>query len=324
MFGYLKRKLRAFASRDQAVILTYHSVIDTPLPFPVWQHLERERFEEQIALIAQSFHPVSMAQLLEDRARGKMQPHSVAITFDDGFRNNLTVALPILRKYQVPMTLFATTAPLGTDNLLWPEHLLAILAATTQPTVRHAGQDYPTATSHSKTASYRVLCKAVKKLPPDEIPGALAALTKHAGLTEAQLRAHPLWAQLRFLSWEEIREMKASGLVEIGAHTVNHWRLTHLPDARARQEIDEAKTMLEKEAGPIRYFAYPHGVSGDYSETHRTQAVAAGYEAIFTALHYTVTPKTDPTAVPRLGIGSDMSLNDVVYLLHGGLARMER
>jgi peptidoglycan/xylan/chitin deacetylase (PgdA/CDA1 family) len=323
MLGQIKRKLRAFAARHHAVIVVYHSVVDTPLPFPIWQHHDRERFEEQIAFIASNFNCVSLSQLIADVKRGRMQPYSVVVTFDDGYRNNLATAFPILKKHGVPITLFLTTGLVGTERLLWPEHLACLIAATSQPAISFSGQEFPLATESDKAASYRTLARIIKRTPPDDIPVKLDELAAIANVSDAQMRAHPLWAQSRMLTWDEVRMLAKSGMVELGSHTMSHWRLTNLTDSRAHDELVESKKTLEREVGPIRYFAYPHGVDGDFSEPHRVQAVAAGYEAIFTAFHGTVTPRSDITALPRLGIGSDMTLAELDYLLHGGVARKE-
>lgn len=124
MLDALKHRIRRFAGRKQALVLTYHSIQKSPLPFSVWHHLAEEHFEAQIAYLAANFRCVSLSALLAQLATGRIEPYSVAITFDDGFRDNASTAFPILLRHQVPATIFLTTEFVGNTQLLcrtiWP------------------------------------------------------------------------------------------------------------------------------------------------------------------------------------------------------------
>ncbi len=119
--------------------------------------------------------------------------------------------------------------------------------------------------------------------------------------------------------------MAASDLVEIGSHTLLHPRLSRLSCDDARAEIINSKRLLEQHVGPVQFFAYPYGGRpGDFNEEHRAMATAAGYKAICTAMHGTVTPASDRYDLPRVSVSADTSYEEFDYLLHGGAAMMAR
>ncbi len=321
MINALKHRLRGFLARKHALILTYHSIQQQPLPFPVWHHLDAARFEAHIAYLARHFRCVPLSTLLGEMATGRIAPYTVALTFDDGYRDNLTVVLPVLQRFRVPATLFVTTGFVGGTQLLWPEQIACMLALTQVPVLDFADTRYTLADHAQKGSAYRQLARVFKNTPPDDIPAQLARLRQHAGVTTQQLHASAWHQSLQPLSWNEVHTLRDSGLFEFGAHTITHRRLSALPDAEAEREITEPKRILEQQLGPIRYFAYPHGSTGDFTDQHRAMAMRAGYTAVFTADSQTITSRTDPYAVPRAGLGAEMTQEEFAYLLHGGVAR---
>lgn len=321
MLNALKHRLRGFLAREHGLILTYHSIQTQPLPFPVWHHLDAARFEAHIAYLARHFRCVPLSVLLDEMTAGRIAPYTVALTFDDGYRDNLTVALPILQRFRVPATLFLTTGFVGGTQLLWPEQVACTLALTKMPILEFVNVRYALAGNAQKGIAYRQLARVFKNTPPDDIPERLATLLQCAEVTAEQLRASAWHRNLQPLDWNEVQILRGSGLFEFGAHTLTHRRLSALPDAEAEREIAAPKQILENHVGPVQYFAYPHGSTGDYTDEHRAMAVRAGYCAVFTADTQTVTSRTDPYAVPRAGVGAETTQDEFAYLVHGGAAR---
>lgn len=103
-------------------VLVYHSISAPPEPLPSNIDVAPARFEQQLRLLSRRFAVVPLVETLSERARNRQ----VAITFDDGFRDNLTVALPALEKYRLPMTLFVTAGFLDQDDYLSEEDLLEL------------------------------------------------------------------------------------------------------------------------------------------------------------------------------------------------------
>jgi len=324
MLQIIKHQVRSHLYRHEALILTYHGVLPEPLPFQVWHHLTVAEFEKQIAYLAKHFRCVSLSTLLDDLARGEVPPHTVAVTFDDGYRNNLTQALPVLSRYKVPATLFITSGLVGSKQMLWPEWAVCVLAQTRLSVLLFAGQEMTLDTVKSREASYRLIVSAFKTMPPENIQSAVDELIAAAGLTKAAIEGSKLGQIFRALSWDDVREMRDSGWFEFGAHTQNHWRLSKLDSSQALNEIYDPKALIEGQIGPIEYFAYPHGNPADFTTAHRTMAIEAGYRAVFTAVTNTVTPHSDLFELPRMGIGANTSFEQFKYALHGGVATSMR
>lgn len=103
-------------------VLVYHSISDRSEPLPSNIDVAPARFEQQLRLLSRRFAVVPLVETLSASARNR----AIAITFDDGFRDNLTVALPLLEKYRLPMTLFVTAGFLDQDDYLTEEELLEL------------------------------------------------------------------------------------------------------------------------------------------------------------------------------------------------------
>jgi peptidoglycan/xylan/chitin deacetylase (PgdA/CDA1 family) len=319
MLSRIKARVRGFMARSDAVVLTYHSVLKGAAPFSVWHHMNAAQFEEQIAYIARYRNCISVAELVRNLRQGKMQAYSVAVTFDDGFANNLHIALPILERYRVPATFFLTTGYLANSDLLWPERVVCILDLTRKTEIHHAGLRLILDSVADKAKAYRAVVDAYKLFSPEKVAEYLRSLMEAAAVTETDIQSHRMHEEYRMLSWEECRQMSQSGLVEFGSHTIRHSILTRISDEAAYDEIVQAKQILHSQHLIAPYFAYPNGGVNDYNLNHRRMAIEAGYDGVFSAICGTVTSKTDLYDIPRLSMGCDATLDQLAHALNGGI-----
>ncbi len=325
MLNSLKNRLRTFAARKHALILTYHSITSAPLPFVISHHLPVERFEEQVSLMAKHFRCVSLSTLIYEVKQGKIEPYTIAITFDDGFYNNFSVAYPILKRHGTPATIFLSVDYVDTQKLLWPEILAIALMSTEMKKITLDGLDLPLSSAREKADSYTALTRGFKGYTPTETSDRVDRILQLTGHNKNDLPHTPFFNHFRMLGWNEVHEMANSGLIDFGSHTLTHPRLARLPRAAAGAEIIESKQQLEQQLGAARYFAYPYGGRpGDFTEEHRDIAVAAGYEALFTAMHGTVTATSDAFDLRRVSVSANDPTEVFNYLLHGGAAMMSR
>lgn len=321
MLSAVKKSFRKYLSRHHAMILTYHSVVAKPLPFSLPQHLSVDHFEEQIRYLANNFRCVSLADLVNGIHEQRIEPYSVALTFDDGFANNYTTAYPILRKYNVPATIFVVASYVGSPNLIWPETVACILASTKSQNILLDGDCHPLASSNDKASTYRAITRSFRAHHPDHYNDRLELLMQLCDVQSDEIRDSSIYEQFRMLDRPEINELAASGLVEIASHTLNHWRLTQLTHEQAKHEITESKRLLEESTGIVRYLAYPYGgKENDFNDEHRQIAVQAGYDAIFACANNTITTTSDVYELPRVSIGTDITKPGFEYLLTGGVA----
>src|SRR5712692_999339 len=133
--GLWKRILRTWAERKAVIILTYHRVIekwDETLDYSQpGMVVTTSTFERQVAILKEHFEVVTLGALLADgvTATRPARPRCV-ITFDDGWRDNYDLAFPILRRRDIPATIFLATDFIGTDRAFWHTELLYLFTRT--------------------------------------------------------------------------------------------------------------------------------------------------------------------------------------------------
>ena len=122
-----KRKVSPHLSR-RFQILGYHKV--SPDEHPFFEPLPPDIFEKQMQFLKSCYRVMSLQELVDRSARGEVPERAVAITFDDGYRDNFELAFPILQKYQIPATIFLTTAFIDRQDILWNDKVCFALKRT--------------------------------------------------------------------------------------------------------------------------------------------------------------------------------------------------
>lgn len=277
----------------------YHGITDQPLPVHNWCHMPVCEFDEQMAFLAANYHPLSLSETAGRLAAGRSLPELTAcVTFDDGFRNNLTNALPVLRKHGIPCTVFVNTSLPDTGQPPWPEQLFSALVHTSQPSFAFRGSVLPLASATDRLSAYHGLMRALKQLPPAERQVEQASLLRSvsAGATD------PAFATL---TWPELFEFAKDSLVRVGSHAHTHELLTLCPPERQREELARSRDILRDRLGYCDLLAYPNG---DHSPGLRQLSRDLGYRAAVTTRQRLVSPGDDLFALDRIGIGAGRSL----------------
>lgn len=253
------------------VILIYHRVLDEPDPLRPGAVTVTE-FAGQMAALAQCFNVLPLAEAIERQAAGTLPPMAAAITFDDGYRDNLEQALPVLRQHDLPATVFITTGTLG--RCMWNDMAIELLRQA-PPQGFDSGElglgILPADNITERRASlFRVLAQ-LKTLPRTQRDNALEAL----------LQKHDVKRPVGLmLDAAGVRELHRAG-IDIGAHTVHHPILTRIPLQEAEAEIAGSRTALEDITGStVTLFAYPNGRPGvDYNGEHADLVRRLGFRA---------------------------------------------
>src|SRR5712691_11916957 len=242
-------------------ILVYHRVVpehDPLLPDLVCA----KEFDWQLEVLARWFTVLSLRDAAARLRSGTLPVRSACVTFDDGYADNVTVALPILRRRGVTATFFLATSFMH-GGRMWNDSVIE--------TIRRAQGD----TLDARCVGLDTLSISTIGLRRQAIGTLLAAL-KYLPLEERQRRVEELAAETSrslpsdlMMTVEQVRQLRASGM-EIGAHTVTHPILTQLNSERADSEIRDSKRRLEAITGnPVTLFAYPNGKPGrDYLREH--------------------------------------------------------
>jgi peptidoglycan/xylan/chitin deacetylase (PgdA/CDA1 family) len=267
-----------------AVVLLYHRVAEVAHD-PWGLAVAPARFAEQLEALAKRFSPVPLRELAARMDAGGLPPRSVALTFDDGYRDNLEAAEPLLARYGVPATIFVVSWYVGAGREFWWDELEAL----------------------SEPERFRELHAELQVLPHDERMARVAAMRD-----DVDRRTTPV----QTLREEELAQLAASEVVEIGSHTVTHAALPVLERKDRLDEMRASRERLEQLTGaPVRGLSYPYG-SWD-AETAEC-AEEAGFEYACTSAREVVGGGTTRFAIPRFPV-KDWSGEELTRRISGWL-----
>ncbi|MCI0547888.1 MAG: polysaccharide deacetylase family protein [Candidatus Rokubacteria bacterium] len=275
-------------------ILTYHRVNDEQDPF--LPALPTAVFEAQIGYVARAYCVLTVEELVERARRGELPRNAVAVTFDDGYRDNLTHAAPILARHRVPATIFLATGFIGSGEVPWFDRVaLALKGARAAAWTGPAGERILLDRPEARVAAVPRVTEALKRLPEDERRRMVARLLEELGPGEDGARKN------RMLDWDDVRALQGLGFT-VGAHTVSHPILSRVPLAQAREEIAGSRAMIEAATGRAPgAFAYPNGGADDYTAAVVDLVRQAGFTCAVTTRFGLNTGATPPLELRRGG-----------------------
>lgn len=285
-------RLAALRSAPGILIISYHRVLarNDPL-FPELPCATL--FEQQISVLSRAY-PIVRLDAAVDRLRaGALTGPVAAITFDDGYRDNFEVALPILRRLGVSATFFVATAYLN-GGCMFSDRIIEAVRNSKLDCADLKPLGLPTVSLRSgleRSHAMRGLCERVKYLPPEQRE---ATVERVAQILGSQTRPALM------MSSEQVRELHAAGM-SIGSHTHRHVILSTVDAAAARQEIDQAQHELSSITGERpSLFAYPNGIPGtDFDPSHFAMLQAAGIKAAVSSRAGFATASSGSYELPR-------------------------
>jgi peptidoglycan/xylan/chitin deacetylase (PgdA/CDA1 family) len=235
-------------------------IVDKPNGF--YPEISTDYFEKQITYLVKNYHVISMDELIDRVQKKKRIRRCVAITFDDGFKDNYKNAYPILRKHFIPATIFLTTGYIENQHAPWFIKLRYMFMKTKKTDLKlsiNKEMVLPMRTKEEKFAASERIMIYLKDSPNPKRLEMLDKLCMELGIDDFNEIDDLM------LSWDEIREMSKNG-ISFGAHTVNHPVLTKIPLNLVEEEIQQSKQTIEKIIDkPITGFAYPFGQAAQYS-----------------------------------------------------------
>lgn len=257
-------------------ILAYHGVCEDQLAHEPWMpgyFVTASVFEHQLRFLRQEANVLSLAEAARALAAGQLPERAVALTFDDGYANNLELALPILARHGVPATVFLSSHYIESGELypFLKIHLLGLPGA----------------------AGY-------KNEPIDTVLGRVdqAWRSNGRGLTDAQNRT------LRPLTVDEVHAAQRSGLLDFGAHTHSHCILRNESPVRREREIRLSLERVAQWTGqPATLFSYPNGEAGDFNAADQRVLREGGVEAAVTGIGGVNRPGAHPLSLLRFPVG---------------------
>jgi peptidoglycan/xylan/chitin deacetylase (PgdA/CDA1 family) len=272
-------------TRDGALILLYHRVIE-PEGDASGVCVSPANFARQLEVFKAMREVVPLA----DMTSGDVPPRAAAVTLDDGYRDNLKHAAPVLAAMGIPATLFVATGPVAEGGGFWwdeLEHLLRTAPQDAEPslTLDLFGQrrTFRVGGVLERRIARQHMFAWLQPLAPAEIGSALSAVRRWA---RAPVEGRAPEAD-RAMTPEELRAFAGTPGVTIGAHTRSHRSLRHADAAAQEAEIGGSRDDLAAWLGmEPTFFSYPFGVPG----AHLDDAVVARVRAAGFSLGVTTAP----------------------------------
>ena len=301
--------------RSRLTILCYHGIVRSALPIPDYCFLDVKHFESQMHWLARNRFPVvPLSEALPDLLMGRLTEPTVALTFDDGYRNNLDVALPILQKFNFPATIFVATGFIGSLKTIWPNRVLHALQSTAVEKVTWGGRSFQLSRIAGRKKANKLLQARVKELAPAAPDEAAAEIERLLHVPENPDMGHD--SPFAMMDRDEIRRGADSGLLEFGAHSVTHPILSALDDERVRREVKQSVQAIRLMVPqPSPCFAYPNGRPVDFDSRCISHLKENDIPFAVSTVEGTNRPGADAYRLARRGIGSDTTMLEFIAKL---------
>lgn len=305
-------RIRLLPPRPQPLILMYHRITDEELD-PWGNVVSPKNFREHLDVLRRTRHPIPLLEFVRKYQDGTLSSRAVAITFDDGYVDNLIAGKAHLAAVDMPATVFLATGYLGGREFWWDEITRLILVGPGPPMLditigseqirlnlegdarRETGwRAWLDSPRTARQAAYLAIWKRLRVIEPQARQSVMAELRDvFAGRCEKLVSG-------RSMTPEEVNVLVRDGLVAIGAHTVSHPVLTELNYVAIRRELVESKTTCEWLAGgEVCAFAYPFG---SLNAEVRAAVSDAGFTCACSTKFSPVRAGSDVFALPRIHV----------------------
>ena len=267
--------------------------------------MDAREFEAQMTWLKANFDVVSLREIT--RRQTRLDKNQVAITFDDGYFNNIDTVMPIMAKLDLPMTWFVTTEFVDNpDQLPWWDTIdLALEKCERAITLREpeVAGSYDPANARQRNWLNTALRRIVKGVTPERRDAIIAELAGQIGQQfELPENAFARPGEVAAVDFKR---------VDLGGHTASHPNLAVCSESARRQEVDHGKARLEQISGQkLSWFAYPFGGRGCFDQASAQTVKRAGFDGAVTLVPGTVAADTDPYLLPRIPVSGALSFTD--------------
>ncbi len=294
------------------IIITYHSVLPYSEKFESFDYrncVSTENFKKQLIFLKRKYNVIGFKEAERRLRDNKLSGYECVVSFDDGFRNNYTHALPLLKEMGLSAVFYVTTAFIGRQDMLWTEKVNAILlnAEVSKVNIHLDGLQTISLANRDERENASVKVRTYLKYKPRHVQESiLRELVDETGYEPHLVENDP--ERYAFMTWDEVREMKEAGM-EIGSHTQNHYLLNMLSEEESYRELKGSKEVLEKELGrDCTLFSYPNGAEGNFLPLHFRQLKELGYSSAVTQIPGVNHPGDNMYALYRINISARMDM----------------
>lgn len=313
--------------RGMGAILMLHRVCDAPhRAFAPNAHLAVSPafLDRLLGVLSRRYDFVSLDEAATRLSAGERRSRPfLAITLDDGYRDNLLNAAPLFRKHRAPYTIFIAPGLVEGTATLWWEDLEHAVAARDRFVLRspRGNVDFDVQTPELKHEAYGELVGMLTtRVDEAEQRRIVSELCRQVGVDQEAHRAASI------MDWSEIAELGRDPLCSFGAHTMQHYAVARLDAKAAMHELVESRRVLELETGTApRHFAFPYGYPAAAGPRDFELAREAGFVTAVTTRHGVIQPahSAHMHALPRVSVnGHFQRVRYMSTLLSGLPARL--
>lgn len=297
-------------AQDRLSILSYHRVLTSSDYLRPGVPTVSE-FEWQMALISKYFNPMPLLEARQRLEKGTLPENAICVTFDDGYKDNLEIAAPILKKYSIPATFFIATG-FQDGSIMWNDWIIESVRSSTAASITIEDLNLialPLLSEAEKLSATDKIIMAIKYMPPD-------LRAKYVDIVKSYGNSSWLNKLKLMLSRDEVLQLHRMGF-SIGGHTENHPILKSLDSVSAKKEIETGRDKLSQLLGEkIELFAYPNGKLGvDYSGLDVELVEQAGFSLAVTTHKGVSTKNSDFFQLPRFTPWDHQPIKFLIRLL---------
>lgn len=302
-------------------VLLYHKINTNSVDSQLLK-VHPDNFYEQLKWLSDNYSVISLLDLIGLHAVGRISGDEVAITFDDGYSDNLTNMLPIIKELNIPVTVFITTGLINSIGGFWWDKVEQLIHdAPIRSYYLTIGKSYFSIDLKSikgKIMAIDLICAELKKYPLDVINDNINNLIDVLNINLRRRKTHSI------MNEEQLIMLNESELVTIGSHTQSHTRLSILSNLKQKEEIFKSRIYLENLLNiNVDLISYPFGNTCDFSPTTEILTKKCGYLAGIANIQDDITIHSRSTAIPRRLV-RDWILEDFITWMNDPVAsRME-
>jgi peptidoglycan/xylan/chitin deacetylase (PgdA/CDA1 family) len=313
--GIADRKLRRFKEHNCSLILMYHRVIPAPdRTIQPGMLVTPSTFDSHLKLLKKKFNVVPLHSIRSRTDDSKSDKPYCAITFDDGWKDFYDFAWPLLAKHQLPATVFLPTNFIGTNKMFWTDEFAYLLDQRQKTSFKYLSD----VGLHDTLQKIDILpgpynirlekgIEFLKAFPLKKIQRILCGLSE---IWQTNVNV----TQRQFMTWEEVIELKETGLISFGSHTVNHQILTTLNEEEIKAEIhDSLQVLIKKQIADNSTFSFCYP-NGNYSAEIANLVNQAGHDIAVTTKKGWNRIDEERYTLKRIGIHEDMTSTPALFM----------
>lgn len=275
------------SKNEGCAVLLYHRIFKPTIDAQLLS-VTPENFEQHLIFLKENYEIISYPTLVQRLREKTIKKRSICLTFDDGYLDNYSEAFPLLKKYNVPATIFVCTANVGSNEEFWWDMLENVFLG------RNEKYDNWNALSSYRDANLD------RYLNLQECFKALNHIDRSILLKEISKSCHAR-ENYRSMNFEELTSLHASDLIHLGAHTENHYSLGRMNLDTAIGEVRTCVGKLKEVLGEKHFpFSYPFGGSSDCRNDLDQAFKEEGIDAVFINQFGICQNHTNKLQIPRI------------------------